>query len=154
MKKQIESEIKKQRDLFKLEIKEHVASLKYKTHIADMRDLLKSSINDKYEQKKENKKKMIDKVDNYAKYVKEMYWPKVSEKKKHELDAIKGSIKHVGLRKSSSGMIRQPISSGYDDTRDIDDEYRTLPNDVSSMPNLHLAESPIYSVQSQKKSNL
>lgn len=34
----------------------------------------------------EEKKKLQDKVSNYAKYVKEMYWPKVSEVKKMELE--------------------------------------------------------------------
>ena len=34
---------------------------------------------------KEDKKKLVEKVGNYAKYVKEMYWPKVSDKKRQEL---------------------------------------------------------------------
>lgn len=31
---------------------------------------------------------MMDKVGSYAKYVKEMYWPKVSEEKKMEMESI------------------------------------------------------------------
>lgn len=34
----------------------------------------------------EDKKKLHDKVNNYAKYVKEMYFPKISETKKLELE--------------------------------------------------------------------
>ena len=37
-KKQVEHDIRKQRDLHLKSIKEHVAGLKYKTHITDMKD--------------------------------------------------------------------------------------------------------------------
>ena len=39
------------------------------------------------------------KIDNYAKYVREMYWPKVSVKKQLELEHIKTTLKHSSLRK-------------------------------------------------------
>ena len=41
------------------------------------------------EKVKEEKKRIQDKVGNYAKYVKEMYWPKVSQKKRDEISIIK-----------------------------------------------------------------
>ena len=44
------------------------------------------------EQLTEDKKKLHDKVNNYAKYVKEMYWPKVSESKKLELEHLKEQL--------------------------------------------------------------
>lgn len=36
----------------------------------------------------ENKRK-VEKIENYSKYVKEMYWPKVSAKKQQELESLK-----------------------------------------------------------------
>jgi hypothetical protein len=59
-------------------LKEHVASLKYKPHIHDKLDFVKESLENEIILK-EGKKKAYEKVGNYAKYVKEMYWPKVSE---------------------------------------------------------------------------
>jgi hypothetical protein len=38
------------------------------------------------EQLNEERKKLKEKIGSYAKYVKEMYWPKVSEQKKMELE--------------------------------------------------------------------
>jgi|TARA_B110000305_G_C19307932_1_gene572525 hypothetical protein len=35
-----------------------------------------------------------NKIDNYAKYVREMYWPKVSVKKQLELEHVKGTLKN------------------------------------------------------------
>ena len=40
------------------------------------------------EEKEIEKRQRADKIENYAKYVKEMYRPKVSEKKKLELEQI------------------------------------------------------------------
>ncbi len=34
-------------------------------------------------------KKKVEKIENYSKYVKEMYWPKVSAKKQQELESLK-----------------------------------------------------------------
>ena len=39
-------------------------------------------------------KDMASKAENYGKYVKEMYWPKVSESKKNELDKFIKNIHH------------------------------------------------------------
>ena len=41
---------------------------------------------------REEKRKMQEKIGNYAKYVKEMYWPKVSDTKRNELQILKSSI--------------------------------------------------------------
>ena len=46
------------------------------------------------------KKKMMEKMSNYAKYVKEMYQPKVSEKKHLELEQIKEQLQMRNVRKS------------------------------------------------------
>lgn len=40
-----------------------------------------------------------NKIDNYAKYVREMYWPKVSVKKQLELEHVKGTLKNAAIRK-------------------------------------------------------
>lgn len=63
---------------------------------------------------------MAEKKENYAKYVKEMYWPKVSAKKQQELEYNKRHIRHVSLRKSAhevetpgkSGIKKSPIRNG------------------------------------------
>ena len=41
---------------------------------------------------KEERNKMHEKKSNYAKYVKEMYWPKVSARKQLELESIKEQL--------------------------------------------------------------
>jgi hypothetical protein len=53
------------------------------------------------EQKKMEKK---EKLDNYAKYVREMYWPKVSVKKQLELEHIRSNLRNQPLRKSMEDM--------------------------------------------------
>ena len=45
-------------------------------------------------QKKEVKMRS-EKKENYGKYIKEMYWPKASEKKKFELEKAISNIKHT-----------------------------------------------------------
>ena len=37
----------------------------------------------------EEKRKLLEKVRSYAKNVKEMYWPKISEEKRSELEYLK-----------------------------------------------------------------
>lgn len=49
------------------------------------------------------KKKKLEKVGNYAKYVKEMYWPKVSEKKRLELQPFLHN--HHGYASQPDGEI-------------------------------------------------
>jgi hypothetical protein len=39
-------------------------------------------------------KKRADKKENYGKYVKEMYWPKASDKLKVELETLKERLHH------------------------------------------------------------
>lgn len=50
---------------------------------------------------KEDKQRIQEKRDIYDKYVKEMHWPKVSEKKRQEMISIKTSI-HTSPHKKSS----------------------------------------------------
>lgn len=84
---------------------------------------------------------MVDKVGNYAKYVKEMYWPKVSDKKKHELEEIKKGMKREKMRKSMGNKMGDLLSEEADDDDDdsvIRENHRLLSNEgTSSMPNLH-----------------
>ena len=44
-------------------------------------------------------KRKVEKIDNYSKYVKEMYWPKVSSKKQQELESLK--IKNLKYNRRS-----------------------------------------------------
>lgn len=84
----MENDIKRQRDISLKDMREHVANLKYKPHLTDYKDEQKKQMMEDLERQREEKRKAIDKVGNYAKYVKEMYWPKVSQKKKDELQLI------------------------------------------------------------------
>ena len=52
----------------------------------------------------EEKKVMKERISNYSKYVKEMYQPKVSEKKQLELKEIK---EHIGMTR-----VRKSVESG------------------------------------------
>ena len=69
---------------------------------------------------------MQDKVVNYAKYVREMYWPEVSEKKKNEIQSLLDGIRSSNqIRKSASnynkyGPLSSHISKGRG--REIDEE--------------------------------
>ena len=51
---------------------------------------------------RDNKVRVHEKVENYAKYVKEMYWPKVSELKKLELTEIIEKERSKTMKKSNS----------------------------------------------------
>ena len=63
---------------------------------------------------------MIGKVDSYAKYVKEMYWPKVSSKKRLEIAELKENLKN--LKKSASTKImKNPLKYNTDGGEDYED---------------------------------
>ncbi|CDW91151.1 UNKNOWN [Stylonychia lemnae] len=47
-----------------------------------------------HDKSKQEKKRLHDKVDSYAKYVKEMYWPQASDNKREELDLQIQNLKH------------------------------------------------------------
>lgn len=75
------------------EQKEHYQKLPYKpVHDQEKIDEIneKKKLMVEYEQKTKEKR---EKIDNYAKYVREMYWPKVSVKKQLELEHVKNSLK-------------------------------------------------------------
>ena len=63
---------------------------------------------------KEDKKRIQEKVGNYAKYVKEMYWPKVSDAKRQELQLLKESIKPTPAKTVNSAR-RKLVPSLNDD---------------------------------------
>jgi hypothetical protein len=77
--KQMEMNIKQQRNLSMASIREHVAGMKYTPHREDKEKFLEINNIQELEKLKLEKKKAAEKVINYAKYVKEMYWPHVSE---------------------------------------------------------------------------
>ena len=57
---------------------------------------------EKQEQREEERRNIQEKRDVYDKYVKEMHWPKVSEKKKMQLEQLKDSIKTSTKRSPKS----------------------------------------------------
>ena len=63
--------------------------------------MLKQKMAEDEERMYEEKKKMADKKQSYAKYVKEMYWPKVSTRKQLELEQFKEKLKSQNLRRAS-----------------------------------------------------
>ena len=63
---------------------------------------------------------MKDKTQSYAKYVKEIHWPEVSNKKQEELEHIKASLKHP---------VRQPRS--LYESKTIDHDKPLLKRDES-----------------------
>lgn len=56
----------------------------------------------------------VNKIDNYAKYVREMYWPKVSVKKQLELEHVKGTLKNRAIEKSIESEEQGHKKVGYD----------------------------------------
>lgn len=76
---------------------------------------------------------MVDKVGNYAKYVKEMYWPKVSENKKNEILSILQGMRNPTIRKSASTKKHIHLLSEKYDSVDEGDA-KSLNND-ESVPN-------------------
>jgi hypothetical protein len=51
-------------------------------------------------EQKQKVKETRSKIDNYAKYVKEMYYPKVSVKKQLEMEHVISTLKHQSIRRS------------------------------------------------------
>jgi len=49
--------------------------------------------------------KVQEQRDIYDKYVKEMHWPKVSEKKRQELESLKMSLKTSPRKKSPKSIM-------------------------------------------------
>lgn len=79
--------------------KEHFQNMKYKPNL-NLSEMRQSSADDS-EATREQRKKQAEKVNNYAKYVKEMYWPKVSPRKQLELEQVKESLKSANVRRST-----------------------------------------------------
>ena len=67
---------------------------KYKSKFLE--DIVERELHEKEEKDKEddNKRRRMEKMGNYAKFVKEMHWPKVSEEKKAKLEILKENLKH------------------------------------------------------------
>ncbi|CDW73052.1 UNKNOWN [Stylonychia lemnae] len=99
--KQMETEIKKQRNLSMKSLQEHMSRLKYQPHLSDEFDEMRKQIDEQH-RIKEQRERIHEKVSNYAKFVKEVYWPKVSDDKRNELDQMKERIKTQKLQRSAS----------------------------------------------------
>ncbi len=65
------------------------------------------------EQSREERRKAKDKIHNYAKYVKEMYWPKVSTRKQVELQAIREHIDKRNIRRSVNDLSSAQTGNPY-----------------------------------------
>jgi hypothetical protein len=79
--------------------------------------LLRENLDDDYSNAKqqfimkEKKQDLIQKLrkkENYGKYVKEMYWPKISDKKKHELHQMMDKIKHKSPALARKSLDKSP----------------------------------------------
>lgn len=97
LRKEKEQEIKKNREKSLQAERERFARLKelHGSSYAELREsqLVFKSLNQEEEEKrKQEEKKRTEKMTSYAKYVKEMYWPKVSEAKKQELQQIRAEL--------------------------------------------------------------
>ena len=86
----------------------------------------------------QEKKKRLEKAQSYARQVKEMYWPKVSEVKKLELEQIKESLKSQNIRRSAADLKAsevggrhrlQPLKSGRGMSSNI---YKNKPGDITT----------------------
>eukprot|EP00347_Sterkiella_histriomuscorum_P008518 403344795 len=133
--KQMENEIRKQRDLQSKSIREHVAQLRYKPHLNDFKDEEIQRQMEEQEKVKEEKKRIQEKVGNYAKYVKEMYWPKVSETKRNELMLIKSNLKTQPAQRVYSARRKQLPSLN-------DENYEDFMNDSSNQGLSHINSMP------------
>ncbi|CDW86846.1 UNKNOWN [Stylonychia lemnae] len=120
----IESHSRKYDDLMrqkKEELRKKRGGLEYQSESTDQLRNYKSKfyediLNNEKEQKeqmfkeKQDKKKMQDKVGSYAKYVKEMYWPQVSEQKRLQLESVKENIRHPLRRDNEdNAMYSAPV---------------------------------------------
>ena len=79
--------------------------MKYKPR----RELLDNSKTE--EEQDDKRKKAMERVNSYSKYVKEMYWPKVSEQKRAELEQVKESAKSQNVRRSLANDRLKPLSN-------------------------------------------
>ncbi len=99
MRKEKLEEIRRSRERSLIEEKSHYSKLAYKPTKGDLSTLRDPKIVEE-ELTFEQRRKNIDKGNSYSKYVKEMYWPKISESKRIELEQIKGAIGSQKLRRS------------------------------------------------------
>ena len=82
---------------------------------------------DQVENKKREKSETIAKADKYAKFVKEMHWPKISKLKRQEMETIKDWIdfKKSLNRSTQSQIIRNRSNTNRNETKilRINDDY-------------------------------
>jgi len=137
VKRQMDSEIRRQREMSQKQIREHIARLKYRPHLTDYKDEARQQAIEQLEKQREDKRKAIDKVGNYAKYVKEMYWPKVSQKKREELSLNRDGLNGLKPKRSNSHRrLLNPSQTEEEFSQEMQEDYyedRSLPQ-VHSMP--------------------
>lgn len=129
----MESDIKRQRELTTRSMKDHIAGLKYKPHLTDFKDEQRQKMVEEEERLREEKRKIQEKIGNYAKYVKEMYWPKVSDTKRQELQVLKSSILTQPRKRSYSAQKKLVPSLNDDHEYMIESSHNGLSN-VHSLP--------------------
>jgi hypothetical protein len=113
------------------------------------------------EQVAHEKKKRMEKAQSYARQVKEMYWPKVSEVKKLELEQIKEQLKSQNVRRSAADLKTteggrqrlQPLKSGRGMSSNV---YKNKPADIStsdyqSKEYLDTAENNLESTRTKRR---
>ena len=86
-----------------------------------LEDIVERELHDKEERDKEDdeKRRRMEKMGNYAKFVKEMHWPKVSEEKKIKLEILKENLKHP---------VRQPRAPASSHTRKVEQVSARAPD--------------------------
>ena len=103
---------------------EHFEKLKFKPQ-------LNSNKSEFYDKKKVAKafkeaeaviRKRNEKKENYGKYVKEMYWPKASEKKANELALLKEKLHH---KSPAFDVIKNRIASSSQDAKSPQGELKS-----------------------------
>lgn len=92
--RQKREELRKKRGMLNLDIAEPM--LNYKSKFYEDLVQQKKETKEHLELEKGEKKRLQEKVGSYAKYVKEMYWPTVSENKRREVESVKENIRKPG----------------------------------------------------------
>eukprot|EP00347_Sterkiella_histriomuscorum_P011753 403371232 len=109
------------------------------------------------ERLEKEKQKMLEQREVYDKYVKEMHWPKISEKKKLELEQLKASLKTPVLMKKSPRS--QYGHNSYKDNEVENSTYGMLghhraiseSHDYSSLARSRVVKWPENSMKSKPK---
>jgi hypothetical protein len=101
--------LNKKRESEKKELEDRYYSLNYEPHLDEFQRNEDSKKMIELRRLKEKEQKVrLQKIGNYSKYVREMYWPKASTKKQLELEIIKNTIETRSIRKTADSQLRSP----------------------------------------------